>query len=111
MHVVALEEDLMSIIDGNSMSWPLLHVVSCLMYLNAAASMQLAVPLQLPQCSCPIAAASMSHCSCLNVPLQLPQCLIAGGSNPVFDEVVVSLSLMNRVITFDETAGTLPGNF
>ena len=43
----------MSIIDGNSMSWPLLHVVSCLMYLNAAASMQL------PQCSCPIEAASM----------------------------------------------------
>lgn len=56
---------------------------------------------------------NVSHCSCLNaaVPLKLPQCLIAGGSNPVFDEVVVSLSLMNRVISLDETAGTLPDNF
>ena len=31
--------------------------------------------------------------------------LTAGGSNPVFDEVVLSLSLMNHVTSIDETAG------
>ena len=29
-----------------------------------------------------------------------------GGSNPVFDEVVLSLSLMNEVISVDEVAGS-----
>ncbi len=28
-----------------------------------------------------------------------------GGSNPVFDEIVLSTSLMNQVISLDETAG------
>ncbi|KAL5471360.1 hypothetical protein EMCRGX_G029471 [Ephydatia muelleri] len=32
---------------------------------------------------------------------------LVGGSNPVFDEVVLSLSLMNEVISVDEVAGTL----
>ncbi len=31
--------------------------------------------------------------------------LCTGGSNPVFDEIVLSTSLMNQVISLDETAG------
>lgn len=30
----------------------------------------------------------------------------SGGGVPVFDEVIVSLSLMDKVISVDETAGT-----
>ena len=33
--------------------------------------------------------------------------LIIGGSVPVFDEVIVSLSLMNKVVSLDRTAGSL----
>ncbi len=29
-----------------------------------------------------------------------------GGSNPVFDEIILSTTLMNQVISLDETAGT-----
>lgn len=42
---------------------------------------------------------------CVCVLLILCDDVLAGGSNPVFDEVVVSLSLMNRLISLDETAG------
>ena len=34
-----------------------------------------------------------------------PTHIFTGGSNPVFDEVVLSLSLMNEVISVDEVAG------
>ena len=30
---------------------------------------------------------------------------LAGGSNPVFDEVIVSTSLMNKIISFDSFSG------
>ena len=32
-------------------------------------------------------------------------CTFSGGSVPVFDEVIISTSLMNEVINLDETAG------
>ncbi|XP_034236299.1 D-2-hydroxyglutarate dehydrogenase, mitochondrial-like isoform X2 [Thrips palmi] len=32
---------------------------------------------------------------------------LAGGSNPVFDEVVISTSLMNKIISFDSLSGVL----
>ncbi|XP_064382406.1 D-2-hydroxyglutarate dehydrogenase, mitochondrial-like [Halichondria panicea] len=32
---------------------------------------------------------------------------LVGGSNPVFDEIVLSTSLMNQIISLDETAGIL----
>ena len=33
---------------------------------------------------------------------------LSGGSVPVFDEVILSLSLMNNVISLDELAGLWP---
>lgn len=30
---------------------------------------------------------------------------LAGGSNPIFDEVVISTSLMNKIISFDSLSG------
>ncbi|XP_065904773.1 D-2-hydroxyglutarate dehydrogenase, mitochondrial-like [Dysidea avara] len=32
---------------------------------------------------------------------------LVGGSNPVFDEIIVSVSLMNKIISLDEAAGIL----
>ena len=32
---------------------------------------------------------------------------VAGGSVPVFDEIIISTSLMNKIIDVDETAGKL----
>jgi len=51
----------------------------------------------------------LSHCNQRRIAV-VPQggnTGLVGGSNPVFDEVVVSLSLMNRLISLDETAGVL----
>ena len=33
------------------------------------------------------------------------QCVRVGGSVPVFDEVILSTSLMNKVVKLDKTAG------
>ncbi len=42
---------------------------------------------------------------CTTVPSHWPHPCPAGGSVPVFDEVVLSTSLMNQVISLDQTAG------
>lgn len=51
----------------------------------------------------------LAHCNARRIAV-VPQggnTGLVGGSNPVFDEVVLSLSLMNEVISVDEVAGTL----
>ena len=36
---------------------------------------------------------------------------LVGGSIPVFDEIVISVQLMNRILSFDKLAGTFSQHF
>eukprot|EP00053_Salpingoeca_punica_P018933 m.188378 g.188378 ORF g.188378 m.188378 type:complete len:509 (+) comp17535_c3_seq8:93-1619(+) len=52
---------------------------------------------------------ALQHCHARNLAVcpQGGNTGLVGGSVPVFDEIVLSMSLMNRIISLDETAGVL----